>query len=141
MRSSAMIGQQGSPGLGLGGIEPWGLVEVVGEGLLGDLFYLVNLVSFPTAGSHGELGLGWAPGGVEERGGGGLADMGQDLSDGLGIGEERDNGERFLAGWTDQREGFISGYPANCGAGPLPPHEVTRFPGRKQIAPKPRISS
>ena len=49
-------------GLGIGGIEVGGLVEVVGEESLGDL------VVFPTAGPHGELGLGWSPGGMEERG-------------------------------------------------------------------------
>jgi hypothetical protein len=41
------------------------LVEVVGEGFLGDL------VVFPTVGpdgSHGELGLGRSPGGVDEGG-------------------------------------------------------------------------
>ena len=50
------------------GIERGTLVEVVGEGFLGDLFCL------PTAGPHGELGLGWTPGRVGERGGGGLAE-------------------------------------------------------------------
>ena len=44
------------------GIERGALVEVVGEGFLGDLFCL------PTVGPHGELGLGWSPGGMEERG-------------------------------------------------------------------------
>jgi hypothetical protein len=69
--------------LGVGGVEFGGLVEVVGEGFLG------GLVCLPTVGphgSHGELGLRWAPGGVEDRGRGGLADVGQDLADGLGVG-------------------------------------------------------
>ncbi|MFH1766338.1 MAG: hypothetical protein ABIF09_19315, partial [Gemmatimonadota bacterium] len=37
-------------GLRVGGIELWGLVEVVGEPFLGDLFL------FPNAEFHGELG-------------------------------------------------------------------------------------
>ena len=52
-------------GLGVGGIELGGLVEVFGERFLG------GLVCFPTAephGPHDELGLGRAPGGVEEGG-------------------------------------------------------------------------
>jgi hypothetical protein len=138
--SAALIEVVFRKGLGVGGIEPGGpgdslatervsrrlagaqrrqpggLVEVVGEGLLGDLFCL------PTVGPHGELGLGWAPGGVDQRGRSGLSDMGQDLCDGLGLGEERDKGERFLAGGTDQREDFIdpsqkSGPPGWPGGG------------------------
>ena len=38
------------------------LVEVVGEGFLGDL------VLFRLAGAYGELGLGWSSGGVGEGG-------------------------------------------------------------------------
>ena len=45
---------------------------------------------------------GWISGG-----GGGLADVGQDLCDGLRVGEERDERERRLAGWTNRREDFI----------------------------------
>ena len=67
-------------GLGLGGIEFGRLVEVVGEGFLGDLVVL------PTAGSHGELGLRRPPDGMKERGRSGLSDMGQDLGDGLRVG-------------------------------------------------------
>ncbi len=74
------------------------LVEVVGEGFLGDL------VCFRPAGPHGELGLGRSPGGMEERGRGGLTDVGEDLCDGLGIGEERDEREGRLAGGTDEGE-------------------------------------
>lgn len=47
-------------GLGVGGIEIGGLIEVVGEGILGDLFCL------PTAWAHGKFGLGWPPGRMEE---------------------------------------------------------------------------
>jgi hypothetical protein len=62
---------------------------------------------------------------MEERGRGRLADMGQDLCDGLGVGEERDEGERFLAGGTDQRKHFIDpsqqggppGWPGRGGVG------------------------
>ena len=49
-------------GLGLGGIEFGRLVEVVGEGFVGDL------VVVPTDGPHVELGLGWSPGGMDQRG-------------------------------------------------------------------------
>jgi hypothetical protein len=62
---------------------------------------------------------------VEKWGRGGLADVDEDLSDGFGLGEERDERERFLAGWTDQREDFInpseksgpSGRPGGGGVG------------------------
>ena len=67
--------------LGLGGIELGGLVEVVGEGFLGGL---VCLPAVGPHGSHGELGLGWAPGGVEEWGRSGLTDVEEDLCDGFG---------------------------------------------------------
>jgi len=101
---------------GLGGIELRALVEVVREGFLGGLF------CFPTGGPHVKLNLGWAPGGMGERGGGGLADMGKDLCDGLGIGEERDEREGFLAGGTDQGEDLIDpgqegGPPGGPGGG------------------------
>ncbi len=103
-------------GLGVCGIEPGGLIEVVGEGFVGDL------VVFPTVRPHVEFGLGWSPGGVDQRGGGGLADMGQDLDNRVGIDEERDERERRLAGGTDQREDFIdpsqkSGPPGCPGGG------------------------
>ncbi|MFH1765897.1 MAG: hypothetical protein ABIF09_17050, partial [Gemmatimonadota bacterium] len=49
-------------GVGLGGIEVEGLVEVVGERFLGGLFY------FPTGGAHVELGLGRSPGWMDKRG-------------------------------------------------------------------------
>ena len=74
-------------GLGLGGIELGALVEVVGERLLGDL------LCFPTVGPHVELGLGWSPGWMKERGRSGLPDVGEDVGNRLGIGEERDKGE------------------------------------------------
>jgi hypothetical protein len=90
--------------LRLSGIELGALVEVAGGGFLG------GLVCSPTAGphrSHGELGLGWPPGGMKERRGGRLADVGQDLCDGLGIGQECDECERCLTGWADQREDLV----------------------------------
>ncbi len=49
-------------GLGVGGIEPGGLVEVVEEESLG------GLVVFPTVGPHVELGLRRSPGGMGEGG-------------------------------------------------------------------------
>ena len=44
---------------------------------------------------------------MDQRGRSGLADVGQDLGDGLGLGQERDEGEGRLAGGTDQREDLI----------------------------------
>ena len=85
-------------------IELGRLVEVVGEESLG------GLEVCPTVGPqgrHGELGLGRSPGGMDGRGRGRLADVDQDLGNGFGIGEDRDKGERRLAGRTDQGEGFI----------------------------------
>ena len=79
--------------LGLGGIERGALIEVVGEGSLDDLF------CFPTGGLHGELGLRGSPGGGDQRGEGGLADVGEDLSDGLRVGE----GVVLLGPGRDQR--------------------------------------
>ena len=66
--------------LGVGRIEHGGLVEVVGEGLPGDL------VCSPTVGPHGEFYLGRSLGGLDHRGGGGLTSVGKDLCDGLGLG-------------------------------------------------------
>ena len=108
-------------GLGVGGIEFGGLVEVFGERFVG------GLVCFPTAGPlgpHGELGLGRAPGGVDQRRGGRLTDVGEDLSDGVQVSQERDKGEGFLAGGTDQGEDFIdpgqeSGPPGWPGGGSI----------------------
>jgi hypothetical protein len=66
-------------GFRLGGIELGRLVEVVGEGSLGGLF------CFCTGAPHGELGLGWPPGGMDQWGRSGLTDVGQDLCDGLRV--------------------------------------------------------
>jgi hypothetical protein len=44
---------------------------------------------------------------VEEGRRSGLSDVGQDLCDGLGVGQKGDEREGSLAGWADQREGFI----------------------------------
>ena len=49
-------------GLRLGGIELGALIEVVGEGIPGDLFCI------PAAWAHGEFGLRWSPGRMDERG-------------------------------------------------------------------------
>ena len=102
--------------LGLGWIELGALVEVVGKGFLG------GLVCMPTVGPHGELRLGWAPGRMGQRGRGGLADVGEDLGDGLGLGEERDEREGFPAGGTDQGEDLVDasqkrGPPGGPGGG------------------------
>lgn len=88
-------------GLRLSGIEGGALVEVVGEGFVGDL------VVFPTVGSHIEFGLGWSPGGVDQRGRGGLADVGQDPGDGIRVGQEGDEREGRVAGGTDEGKDFI----------------------------------
>ena len=103
-------------GLGLSGIEVGRLVEVVGERFLGGLF------CFPTVGPHGELGLRRSPGGMDQRRGSRLADVGQDSGDGLRVGEERNEGEGFLAGRTDERKDFIdpgqeSSPPGGTGGG------------------------
>ncbi len=86
---------------GLGGIETGRLIEVVREGFKDGLFW------FSTWEPHSELGLGWPPGGMDERGRGGFADMGEDSGNGLGMGEEGDKREGCLAGRTDQGENFI----------------------------------
>jgi hypothetical protein len=70
--------------LGLSGIEPGALIEVVGEGFLGDL------LSFPTRVPDTELGLGRSSGGMDEGGRSGLAYVGQDLGDGFRLGEDRE---------------------------------------------------
>jgi hypothetical protein len=106
-------------GFGLSWIELGRLIEVVGEGFLG------GLVGFPLGASDVELGLRWPPGRMEEGGRSGLADVGEDLGDGLGVSQECDERERCLTGGTDQGEGFIdpgqeggpSGRPGRGGVG------------------------
>ena len=49
-------------GLGFGGIEGGRLIEVVGEGILGDLLCI------STGWVHGEFGLRRSPGRMDERG-------------------------------------------------------------------------
>ena len=73
------------------------------EGFLG----LDGLFCFATSGAHLEFSLGWPPSGMEEGRRGGLADVGEDLDDGLRIGEERDKGEGGTAGRTGQREDLV----------------------------------
>ena len=77
------------------------MIEVVGEGFPGGLDCL------PTAGPHGELGLGRSSGGMDEGGRSGLTDVGQDLGDGFRVGEDRDEREGRLAGGTDQRKDLV----------------------------------
>jgi len=60
-----------------------------------------------STGAHVEFGLGGSPGWMEERGRGGLADVGEDPGDGFGAGEQGDEREGCLAGWTCQGEGFL----------------------------------
>jgi len=68
-------------GLRVGGIKIRGLIEVVRGKSLDDLVVLCLLMA------HVELGLGWAPGGMNQRRRGGLADVGEDSGHGLGVGE------------------------------------------------------
>ena len=100
VRPPALMDIAHRKGFRLGGIEHGALVEVVGEGFLGDL------LCFPTDGAHGELDLGWSPGGMGEGGRSGLSDMGQDLCDGLRVGKgpER-SGDRRRGGG----EGVVRG--------------------------------
>ena len=91
-------------GLRVRGVEVGGLVEVVGERFLGGLFWYYTL---DPAGTYLEFGLRRSPGGMDQPGRAGLTDVGEDLGDGLGLGEERDEGERRLAAGTDQREHLI----------------------------------
>jgi hypothetical protein len=88
-------------GLRVGGIEFGRLIEVVRGKSLEDLVVLWLLTA------HVELGLGWAPGGMNQRRRGGLADVGEDSGDGLGLGEERDEGEGCLADGADQGKHLI----------------------------------
>ena len=88
-------------GFRLSWIERGRLVEVVREGLLG------NLLSFPSRVPDTEFGLGRPPGGMDERGRGGLTDVGQDLGDGFWIGQERDEREGHLASGADEREYLV----------------------------------
>jgi len=66
---------------GLDGIETGRLIEVVREGFLDGLFCV------SACDPHVELSLWWVSGGMDERGRSGLPDMGEDLGNGLGIGE------------------------------------------------------
>jgi hypothetical protein len=66
-------------GFRLSGIRVGCLVEVVGEGFLDGLYL------FRFRGAHVEFGLGRPPGGMEERGRGGLPDVEEDLGDGLWV--------------------------------------------------------
>ncbi len=88
-------------GVGLGEIERRGLIEVVGEALLG------GLLRFPTTGAHLEFSLGRPPGGMNQRRRGGFTDVGKDPGDGLRLREERDEREGGSTGGADQREDLI----------------------------------
>jgi hypothetical protein len=77
------------------------LIEVVGEALLG------GLLRFPATEAHLQFSLRWSPGGMNQRRGGGLADVGENSGDGLRLGEERDEGEGGATGGAGQREGLV----------------------------------
>ncbi|MFC1661806.1 hypothetical protein ACFL3S_10205 [Gemmatimonadota bacterium] len=92
LRRARRLARLGAPGLmkivfrhgfGLGRIETGGLIEVVRGGFLGGLFW------FPTGVPDAELGLGWSPGRMEEWGRGRLTDVDEDVGNGLGLGEDR----------------------------------------------------
>ncbi len=89
-------------GLGVRGIEGGGLVEVVGEPLLG------GFVLFRSVKAHLEFGLGWCPGRKDERGPSGLSDAGQDLGDGCGLGQECDEGQGGIAQRADEGRRFLN---------------------------------
>jgi hypothetical protein len=72
-------------GVGLGGVVVRGLIEVVRGEVLGDL------VGVGGTEREGELGLGRPPCGVEPGRRAGLAGVGEDLGDWLGIGESAMN--------------------------------------------------
>jgi hypothetical protein len=88
-------------GFRLGGIELGGLIEVAREGFLSDLF------CFDYTEAHVELSLGRPPGGMKERRGGGLTDVGENPGNRLRVSEERDEGEGGPAGGADQREDLV----------------------------------
>ena len=97
-------------GLRYGGIELPALVEVVWEVLLGDVF---------GAGAteiEEKLSLWWAAGWMEEGRRCWLTDVGEDLGNGHGIGEKRDEGKGCLAGGADQREDLVD--PCQKGSPP-----------------------
>jgi hypothetical protein len=83
-------------GLRVGGLEFGGLVQVV-RGV-----FLCESFVFGRRGVHGEFGLGWPPGGMDERGRSGLTDVGEGLGDRFRVGEDRDEREGCLAGWADE---------------------------------------
>ena len=84
LSASSLVEMIWRDGLRVGGIELRGLVEVDRKGIL------VELVGVPALVAHVEFGLGRPPGWTEEGGCGRLTDVGQDLGNGFGIGQERD---------------------------------------------------
>jgi hypothetical protein len=116
-------------GLRLGGIELWGLIEAVGEELRGGLF--CNPCSGGT-GAHHEFGLGRSPGRMEEGRRAGFADVGEDLADGLGVSQKRDEREGCLAGGAS-RGGTIPG------GATLPSATCPRQSSRRSTGPDPSM--
>lgn len=86
-------------GFRLGGIELGGLIEVAREVLPGKVF------GFGAAGI--ELSLRRPAGGMNERRGGGLADVGENPGNRLRVSEERDEGEGGPAGGADQWKDLV----------------------------------
>ena len=84
---------------------------------------------FPGGELHGEVGLGWPPGGMDQRGGCGLAEMDENLGDRLRVGQECDEGEGRLAGGTDEGKQRGQGWVGNP--------EVARATGFREAAPFP----
>ena len=100
-------------GLGIGGVELGALVDaVLGHGRVHLFTPLLGMELVEV-----EFDLGRPPGRMEEGRRGGLTDVGEDLRDGHGIGEnrseaelaegKRDEREESVAGRTDQREDLI----------------------------------
>jgi len=90
-------------GLGIDGVVLGALVDaVLGHGRVHLFTPLLGMKLVEV-----EFGLGRPPGRMEEGRRGGLTDMGEDLRDGHGIGEKRDEREGGAAGRADQRERLI----------------------------------
>ena len=90
------------------------MIEVAWEGFLSDLF------CFHPTEAHVELSLRRPTGGMKERRGGGLTDVGENPGNRLRVSEERDEGEGGPAGRADQWKHLVdpsqqSGPPGGLG--------------------------
>ena len=90
-------------GFGLGGVELGGLVDEVGD--RGRVHLFTPLLGMELV--EVEFSLGRSPGGMNQGRRGGLTDVGEDLCDGHGIGEKRDECEGGATGGADQREDLV----------------------------------